>query len=122
MSTGHIPGQPWGGYGSLAAQVEALRRARFRVFQSFEVSGRGLVVEGVVLDGQLKAGMVLLPRLERFPNVLTPRKVLAIESIRHPDGVERVGLVLENELVADAPKPQFAPGTVVDVLDREPAA
>jgi hypothetical protein len=114
--------KPWGGHESLEAAIDALRRARFRVEQTFEVSGRGLVIEGAILDGTVRSGMVLLPVLERHSNVYTPLTIQAVESVTHPGNRDGVGLVVDTNATTPGQAPLLARGTVIDVLERSPVA
>jgi hypothetical protein len=112
----------WGGYDSLEAEVEALRRARFRVHQTFEVSGRGLVAHGEIVEGTITPGMVVLPVLERYPNVCVAVSITAIEEVRAAIG-GAVGLGLDaTQSTMAGQRLHFAPGTVIDVLQHAPAA
>ena len=114
--------RPWGGYDSLEAQVEALRRARFRVHQTFEVAGRGLVAHGEIVEGAIAPGMVVLPVLEQYPNVCFAVSITAVEEVRSAIG-GAVSLVLDaTDSTMAGQRLQFAPGTVIDVLENAPAA
>ena len=117
------PFEPWGGYESLEAQVDALRRARFCVDRAFEIAGRGLVAQGRITEGSLKVGMVVLADLERWPNVCTAIPIQAVEAIKGADEMNGVGLVLGDVMKATGGAAlQLAPGTVIDVLEHAPAA
>jgi hypothetical protein len=116
------PAGPWEGFETLDALFDALRCARFVVHQHFEVPGRGLVIEGTVTEGEVRPGMVLLPALHRHPSVRTPLPVHAVEWVRHPGGVERVGLVVApGGTTVRASELRLGDGTVIDILAREPA-
>jgi hypothetical protein len=115
------PATPWGGYNSLEAQVDALRRARFWIGHTFELTGRGLVAQGTILEGSISAGMVLLPVLEDYPNICTPVPILGVEAIDSTGGGD-VGLVLGNVIHATGgARVELSPGTVIDVLESTPA-
>ena len=114
---------PWGGYESLEAQVDALRRARFRVGRTFAISDRGLVAQGTITEGSLKVGMVLLADLEWWPNICTAIPIQGVEAIRDTDGLGSVGLVLGDVMKATGDAAlQLAPGTIIDVLEHAPTA
>jgi len=81
---------------------------------------RGLVVEGQIVEGTVRTGMVVLPLLERHDNIYIPLTIDAVESVLHHGGLENIGLVVSNAMPEQLPN--FAPGTVVDVLERSPAA
>ena len=117
------PFVPWGGYESLEAQVDALRRARFRVGRTFEISDRGLVAQGTITEGSVKVGMVLLADLERWPSICTAIPIQAVEALRDTDGSGSVELVLGDVMKATGDAAlQLAPGTIIDVLEHAPAA
>ncbi len=108
---------PYAGYDSLEEAVEGLRRARFRVASTFRIERRGLVVEGDILDGNVRAGMVLLPVLERYDNIYTTLTIEAVEFVRHTGGAESIALVVGTPPLEQA---NLASGTIVDVLERSP--
>jgi len=108
---------PYAGYQSIEEAVEGLRRARFRVASTFRVERRGLVVEGEVLEGTVRAGMVLLPVLERHDNIYTSLPIDAVELVLHAGGAESTALVIATPLVE---RPNLLSGTIVDVLERDP--
>ena len=108
---------PYAGYDSLEEAVEGLRRARFRVASTFRVERRGLVVEGNILEGAVRAGMVLLPVLERYDNIYMPLAIDSVEVVRHTGGAESIALVIHS---APREQPNLASGTIVDVLERAP--
>ena len=112
---------PWAGYESIDDAIEGLRRARFRVASCYDVTGRGLVVDGMVLEGTIAAGMVLLAPAERFPNILVELRIQAIEEVMRSEGQRAVALVL-GEVPADAGEPTRRDDSVLDVLERSPAA
>ncbi len=108
---------PYAGYDSLEEAVEGLRRARFRVASTFRVERRGLVVEGDILEGAVRAGMVLLAVLERYDSIYTPLTIESVEFVRHTGGAESIALVIGS---APREQPNLASGTIVDVLERAP--
>jgi hypothetical protein len=109
---------PYAGYDSIDEAVQALRRARFRVAQTFTLAARGLVVEGEIVEGDIAAGMLLLPALAKYANVYNPVTIAAVEYVRHSSGVDRVALVLGS---TDPESPlDLAQGRVIDVLDSSP--
>jgi hypothetical protein len=108
---------PYAGYDSLEEAVEGLRRARFRVASTFHIERRGLVVEGDILEGAVRAGMVLLPVLERYDSIYTPLTIDSVEFVRHAGGAESIALVIGT---APPQQPNLASGTIVDVLERAP--
>ena len=114
---------PWGGYGSLAAQVDALRRARFRVAETFEVTGRGRYVRGSIAEGEVSIGMVLLAQLEKWPNVVVSVPIRSVEGIRSDSNQDVVALgVGDVAQVTSGYAILLEPGTVIDVLEHAPAA
>jgi len=114
---------PWGGYGSLAAQVDALRRARFRVAETFEVTGRGRYVRGSIAEGEVSIGMVLLAQLEKWPNVVVSVPIRSVEGIRSDSNQDVVALgVGDVAQVTSGYAILLEPGTVIDVLVHAPAA
>jgi hypothetical protein len=117
------PGRPWGGYDSLEAQVDALRRARFQVADAFQVVGRGWVLRGTIAEGEVKGGMVLLAQLEELSNIVVAVPIRAVESIHGGAHQDAIALVLGD--VAEAAGGHsilMTPGTVIDVLEHAPAA
>jgi hypothetical protein len=108
---------PYAGYDSLEEAVEGLRRARFRVASTFRVERRGLVVEGDILEGAVRVGMVLLPVLERYDNIYTPLTIDSVEFVRQTGGAETIALVIGTP---PPEQPNLASGTIVDVLERAP--
>jgi len=114
---------PWGGYGSLAAQVDALRRARLRVAETFEVTGRGRYVQGSIAEGEVSIGMVLLAQLEKWPNVVVSVPIRSVEGIRSDSNQDVVALgVGDVAQVTSGYAILLEPGTVIDVLEHAPAA
>jgi hypothetical protein len=114
---------PWAGYQSLEEAVEALRRATFRIEDSFELAGRGLVIRGDIIDGSLKAGMILVPRLERYSDTRIGIPIRSVESVRVESDVGIVALIVDMpDPSVPSLAPQLAPGTLLDVLERSPAA
>lgn len=111
---------PWRGYDSLEEAIEGLRRARFQVRNTFRITGRGLVVEGDILEGTIQKGMVLMPVLERYDNIHVALAINAVESVLLPGGIEHVGLVVSGD-TPDQPPP-LTSGMTVDVLEQSPAA
>ena len=109
---------PFAGYESLDEAIEGLRRARFRVLRSVRLESVGLVIEGDVTEGAVRPGMVLLPHVSHYDNLLTPVPIKAVESLLHSGGVEHLGLVIGQE-PPDAI--DIAEGTVLDVLQHSPA-
>ena len=97
--------------------MEGLRRARFRVASTFRLERRGLVVEGDILEGVVRAGMVLLPVLQRYDNIYTTLTIDAVEFVRHTGGTESIALVIGTP---PREQPNLASGTTVDVLERSP--
>jgi len=108
---------PYAGYDSLEEAVQGLRRARFRVASTFRIERRGLVVEGDILEGAARAGMVLLPVLERYDNIFTTLTIDAVEFVRHTGGAESIALVIGTPPLE---QPNLTSSTIVDVLERSP--
>ena len=117
------PSSSWDGFGSLEAAVAGLRRGRFRIQETFRVTGGGLVLAGEIVEGEVRPGMVILPVLVQHPNVYTPLPVLAVEPITHSGGGAGTGLVVQEDAApGSVAVPLLAPGTLLDVLERAPAA
>jgi hypothetical protein len=111
---------PYAGFDSIEEAVEGLRRGRFQVVRTFVTETTGFVVEGDVVEGTVRNGMVLLPVLAHHANIYTPLTIDAVEYVLHPGGVEHVGLVVQTP--SEHQPPNLSPGTVLDVLERSPAA
>ena len=118
------PSTAWEGFGSLEAAVAGLRRGRFRIRETLRVSGRGLVLAGEIVEGEVRPGMVILPVLVNYPNVYTSLPVIALEAIAGAVGRGETGLVVQPEdwEPGSVAEPLLAPGTLLDVLERAPAA
>jgi hypothetical protein len=114
---------PWGGYNSLEGQVDALRRARFRVADTFEVTGRGPVIRGTIAEGEIKTGMVLLAQLEKWPNILVSIPIQGVEAVHGGTSQDPTALVVGDVRQATGGYSiLLAPGMMLDVLQRAPAA
>ena len=117
------PRSSWDGFGSLEAAIAGLRRGRFRIQETFRVTGRGLVLAGEIIEGEVRPGMVILPVLVRHPNVYDALPVLAVEAVTTSAGDASTGVVVQqNAAPGSVAAPLLAPGTLLDVLERAPAA
>ena len=78
---------------------------------------------GKIVEGEVRSGMVLLPRLVQHPNVYYALPILAVEAVTHPGGISEISLVIqEGGAPGSVTAPAVAPGTLLDVLERAPAA
>ncbi|MFL5562671.1 MAG: hypothetical protein ACJ79K_14460 [Gemmatimonadaceae bacterium] len=84
----------WEGYESLDEAIEPLRRGRFRLERRYFVTGRGLVVNGIVMEGRVAQGMVLLAPAKRCPDVIVELQIRAVEEVPPPRGPAAITLVL----------------------------
>ena len=112
---------PWAGYESLEEAIEGLRRARFRLERRYSVTGRGQVVDGVVADGRVAQGMVLLARTRQFANVVVELPIRAVEEVIGPGTRVATALVL-GKVPTGPGEPSLDAGMVFDILERSPAA
>jgi GTPase len=111
---------PWAGYESLDAAIQGLRRARFRLEKQYTVTGRGVVIDGTLETGSVTPGMVLLVPARDFPNVLVELRIGALEESTR-SGFARLALIL-GDVLAGPGELVFEEGTVLDILERSPAA
>jgi len=114
---------PWGGNNSLEAQIDALRRARFCVADTFEVTGRGSVIRGTIAEGEIKTGMVLLVQLEKWPNILVSVPIQGVEAVQGGTSQDPTALVVGDVRQATGGYSiLLAHGMMLDVLHHAPAA
>jgi hypothetical protein len=106
---------PYRGYDSLEAAIDALRRARFRIIRAHDLAKLGTVVEGEIVEGSLRAGMVLLPVHRQHANIVVELVIQSVEFLLHSGGTENVALMLGTSNAIQGV--DLADGNVVDVLE-----
>ena len=89
--------------------------ARFRVRDVFQVSGRGPVLSGDILEGRVKRGMQLT--IPGFPNVT----VASVEYVDNPSEKQAwIGLVLHNAPDSTTLREVFPPGSELELTTQAP--
>ena len=111
---------PYNGYDSLTEAIDALRCGRFRILRALQLEGRGVVLEGKLIEGAVRSGMVLIPYHRDHDNLYVELDVKSVEYIRQPGGTDNVGVVLGTAAIVQ--EANLTEGRVVEVLERSPAA